>query len=188
MDDPFSNDEHVLARTLCDKPCLIQQNRFVVLLVPGVSLPARFSDSRALAIDTILVAFTPLSSPKVDAIGAMDLMFESDPRTELIAVEGPQPVLPVGFPPNPATLGDLRLRVLVLTSGEPLSVVAIETAIPDGEYLVEPIVSAVRQWRFHPPALDPAKIGGYFDITVGPGGEMAPDSVELASEPRPTGW
>jgi len=107
-------------------------------------------------------------------IRVMDSMFDEDPRAELIPIEGPQPVLPVGLPLGRAMSGDVRLRVLVLASGEPLSVVATETASSDAEYLIESIVSAVRQWRFYPPVLGSGKIGGYFDITVGPDGEIRP--------------
>ena len=153
---------------------LVQQNRFVVFRAPGASLPASFPGRNDSAIDTILLAFTPLFSPAADTIGAMGSMFDEDPRAELIPIEGPQPVLPVGFVPDPTAFDAVRLRVLVLSTGEPLSVVATETASPGSEYLVEPIVSAVRQWRFHPPALGPGTIGGYFDITVGPEGDVRP--------------
>ena len=174
------------SREMVELQVLVRQNRFVVFGAPDVSRLGRASGGDASDVDTTLVAFTPLSSPEADSIRAMDSWFEGDPRAELIPIEGPSPVLPVELVSDPAALGDLRLRVLVLSNGEPLSVVAVETEVPRGEYLVEPVVSAVRQWRFHPPALDRTRLGAYFDITVGPEGEMTPHVVELASEPRQT--
>jgi len=172
------------SRKAVELEVLVRQNRFVVFGVPDVSRPGTTPVSDASVVDMTLVAFTPLRSPEADTMRALDSWFEEDPTAELIPIEGPSPVLPAGLIHDAAALGDIHLRVLVLSSGEPLSVVALDTSVPRGEYLVESVVSAIRQWRFHPPALVPSKLGAYFDITVSPDGEFRPYSLELVSNPR----
>lgn len=162
------------SRKVVELDVLVRQNRFVVLGVPDVSRPGTIPEYGAPVVDMTLVAFTPLRSTEADIIRVVDSWFEKDPAAELIPIEGPSPAIPARLVHDAAALGDLRLRVLVLSSGEPLSVVALDTAFPRGEYLVESVVSAIRQWRFHPLSLGPSKLGAYFDITVTADGEMRP--------------
>jgi len=161
-------------RKMVELEALVRQDQLVFFRVPDLMLAGGVTESHASVVETILVAFTPLSGAGAESIRATESFFEQDPRGALIAIEGPAPVIPAEILSDPAVLGDLRLRVLVFSSGELGSVVAIETESPRGEYLVEPVVSAVRQWRFHQTALVSTKLGAYFDITVSPDGEMRP--------------
>jgi hypothetical protein len=139
----------------------------VTFRVPEILL-ARNPGRRALSpVDTVLVALTPLSGAGAELIRSSESFFDPEPVAALLPVTGPSPTLPVDLPHDAGTLGRLRLRLLVLANGEVGSVVAIEAAVPQAELLVEPIVSAVRQWRFHPPAIAPNKLGAYFDVTMG---------------------